>query len=140
VASRGGRPRDARSVLYVDSSALAKLVIAEAETQALKRHLTGCLVTSSELAIVEVTRACARVAPGAARQRARLALEDATLVGIDRPVVERAARLVSGGLRSLDAIHLATALAVEPDELVAYDRRLLEAAAEAGLSVASPGA
>ena len=62
------------------------------------------------------------------------------LVAVDEPILVRAAELASADLRALDAIHLATAEDVRPDELVAYDRRLLEAAAHAGFATASPGA
>lgn len=60
------------------------------------------------------------------------------LVAVTRDLLRRAAELTSERLRSLDAIHLATALEVDPDEVVAYDRRLLEAAEAAGLRTSSP--
>jgi predicted nucleic acid-binding protein len=129
-------------IAYADSSALVKLVLEEPETAALRRHLrNGARVATSEVAIVEVTRAVRIAAPGAsALDEARRVLDGAALIGLTRSLLERAADLASAPLRSLDAIHLATALSLEPDELLAYDRRLLEGAARAGLAVVSPGA
>ena len=62
------------------------------------------------------------------------------LVHIDEPLLDRAGEISRLGLRSLDAIHLATALAIGPDLAVlpTYDRRLAEAARGAGLLVDSP--
>ena len=62
------------------------------------------------------------------------------LVDVTSEVLRSAAGLASARVRTLDAVHLASALRVEPDELVAYDRRLLEAAAEHGIVTSSPGA
>ncbi len=127
------------SLVYVDSSAFAKLVVEEPETQALSRHLRGRQLTTSELAIIEVARVERLAEPkrltGAT---ARGVLAEVDLVSLARPILDRAAELTSRRVRSLDAIHLATALEVDPGEVVAYDRRLLDAAAAAGLSVASP--
>jgi predicted nucleic acid-binding protein len=98
-------------------------------------------MTSSELAIVELARVEKATQPsGTARATAHGLLAEVDLVSVTRGLLEQAAELTSSRVRSLDAIHLATALAIVPDELVAYDRRLLDAAAEAGLTVASPGA
>jgi hypothetical protein len=98
-------------------------------------------MASSEIAISEVLRAVhladsRREIAGRARRR----LEETSLIELSRDLLEHAATVGPPRLRTLDAIHLATALQVQPDELVAYDRRLLDAAAAAGLSVASPGA
>lgn len=126
-------------VVYVDSSALAKLVVLEPETQALASHLETRHVTTSELAVVEVARAERLAEPerrtGATAQGV---LAEADLVPVGPAVLARAAGLTSTRVRSLDAIHLATALEIESEELVAYDRRLLEAAEVAGLRAVSP--
>lgn len=127
---------------YLDASALVKLVVAEPESDPLARWLgPEPRIVSSEIAISEVVRAV-RLADSRTEvaDRARRRLEETTLVELDRDLLERAATVGPPRLRTLDAIHLATALAVDPDELVAYDRRLLDAAAEAGLTIASPGA
>lgn len=126
---------------YLDSSALVKLALQERESRQLEAHVDPAAVATSEIAIVEVTRAC-KVSMGdeEGARRARDLLRNTILLELDRRLLEHAAQLATAGLRSLDAVHLATALAAEPDEFVAYDRRLLDAAATAGLSVASPGA
>jgi predicted nucleic acid-binding protein len=127
--------------VYADSSALVKLIVREAESGALAHHLTRARILTSELAVVEVSRAERIAGPTAGRiGTTALLLERLELVAVTRDVLRRAADLASGSVRSLDAVHLATALDVEPDELVAYDGRLLAAAAEAGLTVSSPGA
>lgn len=127
---------------YLDASALVKLVVAEPESEPLARFLgREPRIASSEIAITEVVRAV-RLADsrGEVADRARRRLEETTLVELTRDLLERAATVGPPRLRTLHAIHLATALEVAPDELVAYDRRLLDAAAASGLSVASPGA
>jgi predicted nucleic acid-binding protein len=130
------------ALLYLDASALVKLVVAEPESDSLARWLgPEPRMASSEIAISEVLRAVhladsRREIAGRARRR----LEETSLIELSRDLLEHAATVGPPRLRTLDAIHLATALQVQPDELVAYDRRLLDAAAAAGLSVASPGA
>jgi uncharacterized protein len=132
---------DQRRLVYMDSSALVKLVVEEPESGALANHLAdGQTLATSRLALVEVQRATALVNPSLEVQQAteRL-LESCLLVDVGDGVLRGAAELASADIRSLDAIHLATAIRVDPDELIAYDRRLLDAAAERGLPVASPG-
>lgn len=128
-------------MVYLDSSAIVKLVVTEPESQALRRYLTTRdeRVTSG-LARVEVLRALRR-ARGDERtlHRAEQVLERVALLAVDEPVLHSAADLEPGRLRSLDAVHLATALSLEGLEaLVTYDLRLVDAAAEAGLAVAMP--
>lgn len=127
---------------YVESSAAAKLVLDEEETSALRDVLARASDrVASELVVTEVSRAAARVDGDRGRARARGRLLALELVPIDRPILDRAAGLDPVSLRSLDAIHVATALALEVAELVfyAYDRRTVEAAEANGLTVASPG-
>ncbi len=62
------------------------------------------------------------------------------VVDIGPGLLRTAARLTSGDMRTVDAIHLASALRIDADELIAYDRRLLAGAAGRGLAVAHPGA
>lgn len=130
------------SLLYLDSSALVKLVAHESETSALVSLLKPRPeVVSSALARVEVLRAVAR-ADGRKRalERAREVLSRVVLVAVDDPILEAAASLDPPDLRSLDAIHLATALALgrEAEAIVSYDGRLNAAAVAIGLSVLSP--
>jgi predicted nucleic acid-binding protein len=124
---------------YADSSALVKLVLLEPESRALERHLAPGRTLTSELAIVEISRS-EKLAdpPSNLIGSASSLLDRLELVAITTDVLRHAAELTSDRLRSLDAIHLATALAVEPDELIAYDQRLLDAAADAGLTTVSP--
>ena len=119
-----------------------KLVIDEPESAALERHLgRGQLVATSRIALVEVPRATAIANPSSdvRRETARL-LGSCLLVDVTDALLRAAADLASASIRTLDAIHLASAMRIEPDELVAYDRRLTAAAAEHGLEVASPRA
>ena len=95
---------------------------------------------TSEIALVEVTRAALVAGEADGLATARHVLGGCELVALDSPILERAASLANVRLRTLDAVHLASALEVQPDELVAYDRRLLEGAAGVGLATASPGA
>jgi predicted nucleic acid-binding protein len=131
-------------VIYLDSSALLKLLVEEAESAALAGWLAArseIALLSSELAEVEVLRACRRAAPTALPE-ARELLRTLNLVPLARAVLDRAGEVDGPLLRTLDALHLASALAVR-DELtsfVAYDRRLAAAAADAGLTCVTPGA
>jgi predicted nucleic acid-binding protein len=128
------------SPVYIDSSALVKLVLRETETDALREFLASAgPLTSSILATVEVARAVARVAPQS--QAAMTAVMEAlVVVAFDARIAVRAAGLAPAGLRTLDAIHLATALEFG-DELTAfvcYDDRLSAAARNLGLPVVAP--
>ena len=126
---------------YVDSSALVKLAIAEPESAALRRYLARrAPLISSTLARTEVLRALLLEGdPGLARGRAVLSRID--LVRMNDRILEGAGTLLPTGLGSLDAIHLATALALGQDlvRIVTYDERMLDGARELGLQTASPG-
>ncbi len=99
------------------------------------------MLATSRIALVEVSRATRLANPApAVKEEAERLLESCMLVGVSDGLLRRAAELESGSVRTLDAIHLASALLVEADELVGYDRRLAAAAAEHGLEVTSPGA
>lgn len=129
------------SLLYLDSSALVKLVVAEPETPALLQFLAGWPHrVSSALARVEVLRAVNRAgARPAARRRATRVLARVALVRIDDPVIAAAARVTPPELRTLDAIHLATARSLDDlAGIVTYDARLGRAASRARLKVWSP--
>jgi predicted nucleic acid-binding protein len=129
-------------VIYFDTSALVKLVFDETESAALAEWLTlraDVPKVSSDLSTIELLRTCRRVDEGAV-EGAVLLLGGIDLLPIDRAIVEKAATLLPTELRSLDAIHLASALSVKTNltALVAYDVRLCAAAAEAGIEVVSP--
>jgi len=127
-------------ILYLDSSAIVKLAVPEQETRSLQRLLRSWPETaSSVIARIEVTRAARRVGDEAVR-RADAALERIALVELDGDVLDRGASLPPAGLRTLDSIHLATALSLgdELGALCAYDARLAEAATAAGIDVLAP--
>ena len=131
-----------RRLVYADASALAKLVVDEAETEALKRALApDDVVVTSALARVEVTRAV-KAANGSdeALHAAGELIDGCIVIDVADDVLRAAASLVSPRLRTLDAVHLASAKAVGPDEILVYDRRLADAARNAGLATAAPGA
>jgi len=132
----------AEELVYLDSSALVKLVLPEPESQPLFEWLADWpLRLSSDLAAVEVPRAARRASrEPAVHLRASQVLAGLHLLQIDREVIERAAALQPAGLRSLDAIHLASALSLGPElgAVVVYDDRLAEAAAHHGLPVQAP--
>lgn len=118
-----------------------KLVIDEPESIELEPYLAGePALATSRIALVEVARATriANPAPAVASETARL-LAACMLIDLSDNLLRAAADLASASVRTLDAIHLASALHIEADELVAYDRRLTDAAVERGLAVASPG-
>ena len=129
-------------MVYLDSSAIIKLVVTEPESGALRRYLAGREDrVASVLARLEVFRALLRTY-GAAQttlHRAEQILEGVALVAVDDPVLRNAAALEPPRLRSIDAVHLATVLSLdELEAVVTYDLRLFAAAAEAGIEVASP--
>lgn len=126
---------------YVDTSALAKLVVAEAETKALLAwlHAADPDLVACDLVRTELIRTVRKVVPDRAVQ-ARAVLDSVTLTAVKAGLFEAAGRLDPPGLRSLDAIHLAAALDLGDDleGLVTYDDRLAEAAAVHGVSVLAP--
>lgn len=127
-------------MVYLDSSALVKLVIAEEGSAALRRYLRQQPDRAScALARVEILRALRPHGP-AALTRARRLLQRVHLVQLDDELLEAAAALDAGVPRSLDAIHLAAAqvLGDELTAVVTYDRRMAAAAALLGLTVDAP--
>ncbi|MGH8895547.1 MAG: type II toxin-antitoxin system VapC family toxin [Egibacteraceae bacterium] len=123
----------------MDVSAAVKLVVDEAESDALRRWLGQPRLIGSALLEVELMRAVRRARPDAV-ERARTLLETVGLVPVDEGVLRHAALLDPPVLRTLDAVHLATALTLRLANLtlVTYDDRLGDAARAAGLAVVSP--
>lgn len=129
--------------LYLDSSAIVKLVQRETESTPLQRYLRrnkeAARVTST-LARVEVVRAV--LSGGAAAvAHARRQLGRMYQVALDRELLDQAATLAPGvRLRSLDAVHLASAQMLGSDlhAVVTYDQRMADAAASLGLPVSTP--
>jgi len=117
-----------------------KLVLAEAGHEELREELARWEgYVSSALLAVESVRACARYGDGWVDD-ARAWLDGVALLPLDGAVVAAATELGPAPLRSLDALHLATALSIRDDvgAFVVYDERLAAAAAERGLPVAAP--
>jgi predicted nucleic acid-binding protein len=128
-------------VIYLDSSALVKLVVREPESDALFRFLESHRErVSSAIARVEVVRAVRRLPrSGMAIERATQVLDRIALVPVDDAVLANAAMLDPSTLRSLDAIHLGTALTLPMlDAFVAYDAPMLAAAVQLGCEPVSP--
>lgn len=130
-------------ILYLDSSAIVKLIQTERESAALARFLDSSRLrrATSWLARVEVVRA---MAPGGsdAVGHARRELDRMLQLELGVDVLDDAASLLPGTLlRSLDAIHLASArsLGSELAAVVTYDRRMAEAAQALGIVAESPG-
>lgn len=126
--------------MYLDASALVKLVVAERETRLLEVELASWPVRVSSVVVeVELRRAAFREREEV--EHAETVVESLTLVQLDEGIRRAAGAAGSRVLRSLDAIHLATALSLGDDlgAFCCYDRRLLTDAEAAGLTVLSPG-
>lgn len=135
------------AVLYGDSSALVKLVREETESDALRAYVDGADLVSSELVLTEIPRAVHRAA---ARDRLSTTLllkragevvDALALRRVDYDLLLWAGAFAEPSLRTLDAIHVASAVALEPIKaFVTYDKRQAAAARLAGLRTMSPGA
>ena len=130
------------TLLYLDSSAILKLVVSEPESKALFQLLHHWPIrVSSELARTEVLRALRRAGVKAPEfRRGQKALERIGLMPVESRTLSDAALLKPVLMRSLDAIHLATALSLGGDlaGIVTYDDRLSKAASESRVRVLSP--
>jgi hypothetical protein len=127
--------------VYLDASALVKLVMSEPETPALMAYLgDASFVLSSRLSHVEVRRAVARVAEPGDVEHGTSMLEGVQFIELDAAVADVAGSAGPVSRRSLDAIHVASAMSVgdEIEAFVTYDLRLADAARAAGLPVVAP--
>jgi predicted nucleic acid-binding protein len=137
-------------VIYLDTSAIVKLLRRESETDALAKHLEARpaqdLVTSA-LSTVEVARAltalgAADIADRAVSRADRIEIDGGTIpaLAVTGAVLNAARNLPPAVLRSLDTIHVATAMVVGEnlDHLITYDKRMSAAAETAGLTVHAP--
>ncbi len=130
----------AERAVYLDSSAIVRLVVREPESATLRRYLRRRRpLVSSALARTEVGRALLPLGTDVVR-RGQQVLSALELARVSDAVLADAGRLLSAELRSLDAIHLATACRFGEDlfRLVTYDDRMAAAAQEMGFSVSTP--
>ena len=130
------------SLYYADTSAVIKLLVEESHSKAFAAFYDAhadAEWASSALLRIELTRAVSRALPTLLPD-ARDLLLAFSFVAIDDDIVEAAMNEPNRGLRSRDAIHLATAriLGEDLDAIVSYDDRLLKAATDAGLATVSP--
>lgn len=132
-------------VLYADSSALVKLAVLEAETDALRDELMRWpIVATSVISEIELPRAIGRAKEAGMAggdDFAAWSITAAALkVELTPAIRRRAAELEPAGLRTLDAIHVASALSFDADlaGLLTYDQRMQRAAAEHGIGVLAP--
>lgn len=127
---------------YFDTSALAKLVLQEPESEDLERYIADSShqAVGSQICEVELIRAVLRLDP-LLLDSALEVLAQTVLLPMSTPIRLRASYLKPETVRSLDAIHVATALEIqtELDGFLTYDLRMAEAGIEAGLRVMSPG-
>jgi uncharacterized protein len=129
----------AAEFVYLDSSAFVKLVLAEPETSALVAALDGVIwLISSEILEIEALRATRR--GGGDTDAVRAQLDGVRMLSLSSEVRALASELEPSSMRSLDAIHLATALSVGDrlQGLYTYDERMARAAGVAGLDVQAP--
>jgi predicted nucleic acid-binding protein len=129
-------------MIYLDSSALLKLLFEESESQALAQWLSERAATpkvSSELAKVEVVRAARRLDPDVV-PAARALVSQLDLLRLSGGLIDEAADAGRPLLGTLDAVHLASALSIRADltAFVAYDNRLIAAAEAAGIKTVQP--
>jgi predicted nucleic acid-binding protein len=135
------------AVFYADASALVKLVREEPESGALRTYLEGGDLVSSELVLTEIPRAVRRAAAQDPAlplepllERAGEVLDALALRPLDRALLAGAGALAEPALRALDAVHVASAVGLDPIEaFVTYDSRQAAAARLAGLRTMAPG-
>lgn len=126
---------------YADASALVKLVVREPESDALRQYLMALPdPATSRISSVEVHRAMTRAGEDPELDGTAAVWERTVFIELDATVAESAARIGPATLRSLDALHLASALALSDDleSFVTYDSRLADAARAAGMTVVAP--
>ena len=135
------------ALFYADASALVKLICEEGESPALRAYIEGANLVSSELVLTEIPRAVRRAAAHDADlpldvllSRAGELLDALALRPLDRALLEGAGALSEAALRTLDSIHVTTAIDLHPlDAFVTYDERQAAVARLAGLRTVAPG-
>lgn len=129
-------------IVAVDTSALAKLLVDEAESSSLRQHLargadSGNRFAISTIAVTELRRLAIRL--GIDVTHAEPVLRPFRTVRLTEAMLQLAGRLPHPHLGTLDAIHIATAVVIEAGSLISYDSRQSDAAKMEGLNVDSPG-
>lgn len=124
---------------YVDSSAIVKLAVSEPESRSLRRYLARKPLVTSALARTEVARALLPLGPEAVA-RGEEVLRRVQILRVNDRVLAAAGRMMPPELRSLDAVHLASAreLGRSLRCIVTYDARMADAASAIGCTVAGP--
>ncbi|MGB6059664.1 MAG: type II toxin-antitoxin system VapC family toxin [Microthrixaceae bacterium] len=127
-------------VVYVDTSALGALLVAQAETMDLANWLDreDARLVSSDLLETELRRMAIR--EGRDQAKVSAILDGVSLAALDRATYRSAGFLPMQYLQTLDALHLEAAIRLDVDAVLTYDHRLGEAARAAGLDVIAPGA
>lgn len=130
-------------IVYLDTSAIGKLIADEPETSPLRAHLDGVVaqgraeLVSAYLAETELRRMATRT--GIPQTAVTEVLSRLALMEMDRNLFRDAGLLAGTSLRSLDALHIAAALQTAADEFITYDLRQQQAAEAVGLPVRAPG-
>jgi uncharacterized protein len=133
--------------VYLDSSALIKRAVLEVESRPLAEeldrfHRDSALLVSTSLAWTEVARALRNATDttySAVADDLRQAMLGVAEHPLDSEIMNLARRVEPNRLRSLDAIHLAAAIALDVDFMITYDLRLAEATIANGIQVRQPG-
>jgi predicted nucleic acid-binding protein len=128
-------------ISYLDTSAAAKLLLRETETEALKAQLDelhdgGLLIMGSSLLETELRRTAIR--SRIPQSSVTEILDRLEMFDLDRAVFRAAGLLPGEHVRSLDALHIAAAIRVGADVIVSYDQRQIAAARDVGLNTLSP--
>lgn len=131
------------TVIYADSSALIKRVLLEIESADVRAMLAGAVgtdvLTASALAWLEVWRSLRRSGIGDVDLAGEAALSGIAEIPLTDDVLRRSRTIGPDGLRSLDAIHLTSALVVGATVVLTYDTRMAQAAELLGFQVLMPG-
>lgn len=134
-------------MIYLDTSALTKLLIVEPETPELQTWLTnhlgqGEFAATSALSQIELMRVVARYGDSAQTERARYLLDGIDILPITEPLLTVAATMKPPTLRILDTLHLAAAAQLQREltAFVTYDHNLVEGCRKQGFPAVSPGA
>ncbi len=128
------------TIIYIDTSALLKRVVVDKESTEVRRMLretnaAGDVVAASELAWLEVWRTLRRVSVDDLESVATTALRGIAEIPLTTDILVRARRIGPAMLRSLDAVHLTSAVAIGATTVLTYDDRMARAAADLGFEV-----